>query len=499
MPKIRINEVDNTGIASLPSTPNVVYIPGAATTAIAPKLFTNARAFEKAFDENHNYVHDDSAKLAHHLLTLGLHVLYEGIVLAGGDPSEVEEVEYSVPMTKTKLEGDLSILSFSIDGIEYTVDTERTEVTWVFDGNEESSEIITSGLISTVEVQGGLVVTLDEVGLKAVYTKEYNLSGTPVVDWKKLEDKAMYDVRFLTTGAYRCPNEDMVKCAAKRVDAIALIDCQEDEDSALECRAWFDNFLSSMINVETGEYTQEILAYTKGSTVDPLAFAAGFTPYWSGNINGIDGWTTLEKIPASFGYLIAFARSVQNNPIWYAAAGSFRGLIPELISVGVEYSTADIEVLQARAKDQEVALDDAGDNVGIAINPIALVKPFGHIVWGNRTLRFNAESNNVGVTKATSFLNCRVLGTEVAKQLYNAARKYTFEQNSVVLWTNFRAEVTPTLDRMESGNGILGYTFKKVATDKKARLAAKVALIPIEGIEDFDMDIEMTDNISISA
>ena len=178
---------------------------------------------------------------------------------------------------------------------------------------------------------------------------------------------------------------------------------------------------------------------------------------------------------------------------------SFRGLIPELISVGVEYSTADIEVLQARAKDQEVALDDAGDNVGIAINPIALVKPFGHIVWGNRTLRFNAESNNVGVTKATSFLNCRVLGTEVAKQLYNAARKYTFEQNSVVLWTNFRAEVTPTLDRMESGNGILGYTFKKVATDKKARLAAKVALIPIEGIEDFDMDIEMTDNISISA
>ena len=502
MPKIRINEVDNTGIASLPSTTSVAYIPGAAANPIAPRLFTSAREFEKAFAENTDYIVDKSADLAHHLLTLGLNVLYEGIVLEGssGDPAAIKTVEYVIPMTEIIVSGG-SILTFAIDGIDYTIDTLREVVTWTVDDTPNTAEIITNLGIPSAILENGLEVTFDFITKKASYEKEYDMSGKPNVDWKKLEDKAMYDIRFLTTGGYRCPSEDMVKCAAKRVDAIALIDCEELEDSALECRAWFDNFLGSIINTETGEYALEILEYTKGSTEDPLAFAAAFTPYWKGNIHGVAGWKDVEEIPASFGYLFAFARSVQNNPIWYAAAGSFRGLIPELISVGVEYTTADIEVLQSRAKDEEVALDDAGDNVGIALNPIALVKPFGHIVWGNRTLRFNHvnEATNIGITKATSFLNCRVLGTEVAKSLYHAARKYTFEQNSVVLWTNFRSEVTPLLDKMESGNGILGYTFKKVATDKKARLKAHVTIIPIEGVEDFDMDIEMTDNITVSA
>ena len=37
MPKIKITEIDNTGVASLSSIPNVVYIPGKAsgTTAVA--------------------------------------------------------------------------------------------------------------------------------------------------------------------------------------------------------------------------------------------------------------------------------------------------------------------------------------------------------------------------------------------------------------------------------------------------------------------------------
>lgn len=504
MPKIRVNEVDNTGSASLPSISNVVYIPGAASVAIKPELFTNARAFEKAFEANTNYIHDKSASLAHHLLTLGMHVLYEGIILEDGTGEDTKEVEYSVSMVE---DAETHELTFSIDKVDLTIDAQRTTVSWEDEEEtaQEASIIITSGIATatlqdTSKFAEALTITIDFVTKKVLYTKEYDLSGKPNVDWKKLEDKATYDIRFLTTGAYRCPTEDMVKCAAKRADAIALIDCEENESNALECRAWFDNFLNPMINVETGEYTSEILNYTKGSTSDPLSFAAAFTPYWKGNLNGIDGWADIEEIPASFGYLIAFARGSQNNPIWYAMAGSFRGLIPELIEIGVEYSTADIEVLQSRAKDEEVALDDAGDNVGIAINPIALVKPFGHIVWGNRTLRFNHPNTEaVGITKATSFLNCRVLATQVAKEAYNAARKYTFEQNSVVLWTNFRAELTPTLDRMESGNGILGYDIKKVATDKKARLAAKIALIPIEGVEDFDVGIEMTDNITISA
>lgn len=498
MPKIRIKEIDTTGINSLPSTSNVVYIPGAASVAVEPVLFTSPRKFKAALDaEGTKYIPDDSSKLAYHLLTLGLQVLYEGFVLGDGSglPEDMRDVSYTVEMNARDDE-----LVFTADGVSYAINAARDTAGWVIDSVQSTASITTTSGIPSFTGFNGLVITLDFVTNKAMYTKQYDLSGKPAVNWAKLEDKATYDIRFLTTGAYRCPNEDMIRCAAKRVDAVALLDCAIKETSAANCRSQFDELLSSIINLETGEYinVNEFMESTTPVTVDPLSFAAAFTPYWKGIISGPDGAVTMSEVPASFGYLIAYARSIQNNPVWYAAAGSFRGLIPELVSVGVEYSSADIEVLQARAKDQEVALDDEGDNVGYAINPIAFVRPFGHIVWGNRTARFNKPVEGVGVTKATSFLNCRVLSTEVAKQLYMAARKYTFEQNSTVLWTNFRSEVTPTLDKMESGNGILGYTFSRVATEKKARLKAKVTLIPIEGVEDFDVDIEMTDNIAIS-
>ena len=86
----------------------------------------------------------------------------------------------------------------------------------------------------------------------------------------------------------------------------------------------------------------------------------------------------------------------------------------------------------------------------------------------------------------------------MAKTAYNAARKYTFEQNSEVLWLNFTSQLLPLLERMETGNGILDYTITRVATNKKARLAARITLIPIEAVEDFDIEIELTDSISIS-
>ena len=311
----------------------------------------------------------------------------------------------------------------------------------------------------------------------------------PNIPWDDLADKARYDIRFLTTGEFFAPSKDMVECAAKRCDAIALLDSKYTD--AANVRLDLETRVGKVFDV-------------LDTTNDPRSFAAAFAPTVSLNLIGMDSsgndsMKVFEHVPASFGYLCAFATSVQSNPVWYAAAGSFRGIINELISVDKEYSTADIEMLQARAQTGEVALDESGDNVGIAINPIAYVRPFGHIVWGNRTFRDNAaDDDGTGLLKATSFLNCRIISSEVAKTAYNAARKYTFEQNSEVLWLNFTSQITPLLDRMETGNGILDYNISRVATNKKARLAAKITLIPIEAVEDFDITIELTDSISIS-
>ncbi len=303
----------------------------------------------------------------------------------------------------------------------------------------------------------------------------------PEEAWSRMSDKALYDVRFLTTGEFYCPTAKMIECAASRCDAVALIDSREVEVTPL--RSEIETLASSVGTVET--------------TSNPLSFATCFAGPYIANLRGLDGISiSEERVPASFGYLFAYAKSISsNNPLWYAVAGSFRGVIPNLVGVTKKYSTADIEMLQARAKDEEVVLDGEGDNVGIAINPIAYVRPFGYIIWGNRTLKDNDSDKK---TTATSFLNVRLASTEIAKVCYNAARKYTFEQNSEVLWANFTSQIIPTLDKMESNNGILDYTITRVPTTAKARLAAKITIVPIEAVEDFDIEIELTDTISVT-
>ena len=396
MPKIGIREVDNTGTPSLGITQNTVYIPGHATEHVGPTLFASASKFASAFGEDSSYIKDASAHMAHHLLKMGMQVLYEGFVV------------------------------------------------------EESS-----GTVSA-----------------------------PAIDWSALTDKALYDLRFLTTGAFFCPTAEMIACAAQRCDAVALIDSRETEPS--------------LIRTEVELLCKGAESIAVDSTADVTSFATAFVPTITMIVNGLDGAVEMS-VPASFGYLCAFAKSIQTNPMWYAVAGSFRGTIPGLVSVSRKYSNAECEMLQARAKDEEVVLDGAGDNVGIAINPIAEVRPFGPIIWGNRTARTNAMDNDsTGLLKATSFLNVRILSTEVAKTCYNAARRYTFEQNNEILWANFTSQIIPLLDRMETGNGILDYKISRVATNKKARLAAKITLIPIEAVEDFDITIELTDSISIT-
>ena len=55
---------------------------------------------------------------------------------------------------------------------------------------------------------------------------------------------------------------------------------------------------------------------------------------------------------------------------------------------------------------------------------------------------------------------------------------------------------------MKGDQGIRGYKISKVATDKKALLVAKIRIVPIEALEDFDISVYLEDSlegITISA
>ena len=49
---------------------------------------------------------------------------------------------------------------------------------------------------------------------------------------------------------------------------------------------------------------------------------------------------------------------------------------------------------------------------------------------------------------------------------------------------------------MKADQGISGYKISRVATDKKALLVAKIRIVPIEAVEDFDISIYLEDSLS---
>ena len=49
---------------------------------------------------------------------------------------------------------------------------------------------------------------------------------------------------------------------------------------------------------------------------------------------------------------------------------------------------------------------------------------------------------------------------------------------------------------MKSDQGIMDYKFVKVATAQKGILKAKIRIVPIEAVEDFDISLTLEDSIS---
>lgn len=332
-----------------------------------------------------------------------------------------------------------------------------------------------------------------------VYANQLLALGLPVlvetvqskdaIDWSKLTDKGLYDVKYLTAGGLELPLtsenstatntiEKMLAAAAKRGDCIALI----DHSQIIEPNKGESYAEAVRRNLGLNHSDSEVGALYANAN---LKYAAAFTPWCKFSFSS-------GALPPSFAYLSAYASSVAANPNWYAAAGKYRGVIPQITSVLHSYGDAECNSLQARSitDDGDFSSDD---NKGIAINPITYIRAFGsYVVWGNRTL---LNGSTAGGLTASSFLNVRNLCCDVKKELYSAAREFTFEQNGDILWVNFSARIKPLLDKALSGNGIKGYKLIKEETNKKGRLKARIRIVAIEAVEDFDLTLEMTDNI----
>ena len=340
--------------------------------------------------------------------------------------------------------------------------------------------------------------------------------------FNEFTDKGKYDLRFISLGGitegikssdvadsrpFEKANKAAIKCAGDRGDAVAVLSVPEhgyiknstsgeEELVSLKDSTKIDTWVNNTFGtICAAEITRKGVTWTGDEQVTETygRYAAIFTP--NVGLKLLINETRVDvTLPASYDYLACFATYIRKYPSWYAMSGSVRGVSPYLnLETKLKFGDADVDLLEIRTADKEGH---------IATNPICNIRPYGNIIWGNRTM--HPLSKPLGEDKAeiqltaSSFLNIRHLCCDIKKTLYRASRQLTFEPNSDVVWFKFKSLITPLLDKMKSNNGIRSYKIMKLPTKKKAVCVAVIKISPIEALEDFDLTVELADSVEVA-
>ena len=556
MPSINIYERDLTSPYSVDTTPNIVYIPGYANIGPlnTPVLCNTLSEFYSIFGskpykfktpqayptvESNSFItaakptssmyqvgdFEKSFILAAELLSKNLPVLYErvasatlaqaskqisgfGTFKAKEEYSGLVGTDISIKIDRFNKSSDQTLDHYTLtvklaQSAEFGVSEKVETFDFVISESATSGSIILYSDInsSIVDIEWNIVgtpaavsevklsdpdnyATTDEFSVSDIYTAFLDSADTEGSKLYVLEDKGEYQIKFLTLGAYPCFEfgtadsypvfDNIIEAAAKRGDCIALVDHTNKSDRKLQTEVSSGSVYASLSSyVKKNNMT---VVRKGGDSEDGYTYGAMFTPYATYRLSTQNNAQYI--LPASFGYLSAFAASTQTNPNWYAVAGVSRGVPSGLIGLSQNITNAIADLYQPRNN--------------VAINCITNIKPYGYTIWGNRTLKNNSADGDL---KALSFLNIRVLTCDLKKTLYQACKRYTFENNTDIMWLNFKSKIEPTLAKMLSGNGIASYQIIKVATTKKATIEAIIRLVPIEPVEDWFITIELTDGV----
>ncbi len=375
---------------------------------------------------------------------------------------------------------------------------------------KETSASETAGLYFKIKNSkvGATNTSVDHIGnqiayelLGLGYTVYFKVlsTGSPAVEqlkeptfWEPLKQKSVYRIRYLTSGG--CYNskvvEEMQKIAYVNNKAkIEDVDVYKKEIGRGDVivLADIDESAPDIVSADTKE--KLLLAFGKEAAKfggNGGKFTAVFAPRVAYDFGypEDDVYSNDQLFPASFHYLACAAYAQERYAEWYAVAGYTRGICGKPIKYLTKtFGDVDVNTLCPRV---------ANDYAKVAAVNLIITERGNYYLWGNRTAE---PLTNKGLI-FSHFLNIRQLCCTLKQVLYEATRQFTFEPNSDLLWINFVNAIKPTLEAMKADQGISGYKISRVATDKKALLVAKVRIVPIEAVEDFDISIYLEDSLS---
>lgn len=305
--------------------------------------------------------------------------------------------------------------------------------------------------------------------------------------WEALKDKTNYDFRYIMTGYLSGgeATENIINVAKSRGDCIALIDIDNNTYKGQISR---EEKINSIIADASGYPADKNCAIFLPTVVYNLTRSKAYETAFSNDASSNDASSNKNfnnRFPASFHYLTCVANASERYAEWYAASGFTRGVSPFGIqTTDFTIGEAIIDKLQPRKQ---------VNGLKHAVNVIAKFRN-QYLLWGNRTantLRAGDDDDLI----ASDFLNIRQLCCTLKKQIYVACRQLTFDPNSEMLWINFKNKIRPILEKMKADQGIQDYEFVKIANAPKATLKAQIRIVPIEAVEDFEIDVTLEDSI----
>ena len=345
------------------------------------------------------------------------------------------------------------------------------------DDNNSSTDSLTSGYSD---------YSFDSMGDYAV--KYITSGGYPTFEYGPLATSASGE-KFGTSPLA----EQMIRLSAKREDAVALIDHTNNPNRSIYATDTYS--VVSRVRDEFSNITTEIGSYgtmfTPWYTCTHDAITGG-----AGNkykLHDVNGSLIGAQMPGSLAFLSALAQQLKNYNPWLAVSGVSRGPVPFCGGLHTNFT------LTNNVADSYQIIPGDVESLGaasISINPITYIRNYGYCIWGNRTLR-----NNSSGTKATSFLNIRDIVSDIKKRLYEASQSLLFEQNTDVLWINFKSLITPLLDTMVSNYILSDYSIVKYNIDPETgqavpsyKVLSAIRIVPINSVEVFELQVQLENN-----
>lgn len=328
------------------------------------------------------------------------------------------------------------------------------------------------------------------LGYIVLYKRIENLTDLEDSDyWEALYDRSTYNFRYIYSGYIS--NATVNTHIANVVNHInrSLEEDEDRENGRGDAIALFD-VDESVVNKITDKTPSAVInrLITQINTMGYLnKFSGAFLPMVTyADMLEDEAYENNRTLPASFHYLAcaAYCMNELRSKEYQAFAGEYRGICKYTIEkTSLKLGELAVNKLEPRRIKDATSLQ-------YAVNPIVLLNG-SYYLYGNRT---GAKLNKDDL-QWRHFLNVRQLCCTVNKTVYDVCKRYRFDPNDDILWTNIRVGVSPVLDSAKASRGIRDYKIVKLVNARRALVSGRIKMVPIEAVEDFVMNLSLENSI----